>query len=69
LKQFNTIRRFDTLHISVDGYHGKGGEMMLSVPDYTGLGEVFVEAANELGYPRADLNGNFTEGLQKMTIN
>jgi hypothetical protein len=42
--------------------------MMLTVPDYTGLGEVFVEAANELGYPRADLNGNFTEGLQKILI-
>jgi len=30
--------------------------------EYTGMAEEYVRAAGELGYPRADLNGYYTEG-------
>jgi choline dehydrogenase-like flavoprotein len=43
--------------------HGKGGEITVKEPEYTGMAEIFVEAAQQMGYPRADLNGNFTEGF------
>lgn len=31
-------------------------------PDYVGMADIFVEAATELGYPKVDLNGNYTDG-------
>jgi len=45
-----------------DGAHGKGGELNVAVPDYTGMAQIYVDAAKELGYPRADLNGYYTQG-------
>lgn len=42
--------------------HGKGGPVKVQLPEYTGMGEIYVQAAHELGYPRQDLNGYFTEG-------
>lgn len=46
-----------------DGQHGKGGDITIREPDYIGMAEIFVQAATELGYPHADLNGNYTDGF------
>ncbi|CAL8070241.1 unnamed protein product [Orchesella dallaii] len=43
--------------------HGKGGPVRISLPEYTGMGDLYVKAAGELGYPRQDLNGYYTEGF------
>ncbi|ODM98750.1 Oxygen-dependent choline dehydrogenase [Orchesella cincta] len=37
--------------------HGTGGPIRIQLPEYTGMGDIFVKAAGELGYPRQDLNG------------
>ncbi|ODM87631.1 Oxygen-dependent choline dehydrogenase [Orchesella cincta] len=43
--------------------HGTGGPIRIQLPEYTGMGDIYVKAAGELGYPRQDLNGYFTEGF------
>ncbi|XP_035710955.1 oxygen-dependent choline dehydrogenase 1 isoform X2 [Folsomia candida] len=43
--------------------HGKGGPIRVALPEYTGMADVYVKAAGELGYPRQDLNGYYTEGF------
>jgi len=44
-------------------YHGHGGEMKIERPPYAGMGEIFVQAAQDMGYPRTDLNAPFKEGM------
>ena len=45
-------------------YHGHGGELKVSEPPYKGMAEIFVQAGNDFGYPRTDLNAHFHEGKQ-----
>ncbi|CAL8111194.1 unnamed protein product [Orchesella dallaii] len=50
-----------------NGFHGVGGPMTLQEPDFIGVGEKWVQATVEMGWPRADINGNFTEGFDTTT--
>jgi len=36
------------------------------VKEYTGMAEDYIRAAGELGYPRADLNGYYTQGKPRI---
>ncbi len=40
--------------------------MRVSLPPYLGMGEYFVKAGEELGYPRTDLNAHYNEGIKKI---
>lgn len=57
------ILRIHTFIIVAD-VHGTGGELNLEVP-YYGMAEYFLDAAQELGYNRSDLNGRYTEGTKQ----
>lgn len=57
LKRCNFI-----FYFFADHYHGHGGEMRVSLPPYLGMGEYFVKAGEEMGYPRTDLNAHYSEG-------
>lgn len=59
---FNTQDFTETFFIVAD-VHGTGGELNLEVP-YYGMAEYFLDAAQELGYNRSDLNGRYTEGTK-----
>lgn len=37
--------------------------MRVSLPPYLGMSEYFIQAGQELGYPRTDLNAKFDEGM------
>ncbi|CAG7718406.1 unnamed protein product [Allacma fusca] len=43
--------------------HGTGGPVRIEVPPYHPLSDTVVNAANELGYAKVDLNGYYTEGF------
>ncbi|CAG7718407.1 unnamed protein product [Allacma fusca] len=43
--------------------HGTGGPIRIEVPSYHPLADYFVKAGAELGYPKTDLNGYYTEGF------
>jgi hypothetical protein len=50
---------------SLATYHGKGGLLTVSGPDYVEgerLGETLIRAANEMGFNRIDLNARYSEG-------
>jgi hypothetical protein len=41
---------------------GDDGELRIRNPDFSGLGNEWVGAGEELGYPNIDFNGKYTEG-------
>ena len=43
-------------------YHGHGGEMRIERPPYKGMGDILVQAAEDMGYNKTDLNAPFEEG-------
>jgi hypothetical protein len=47
---------------STEDAHGKNGEMTVQLPDFTGMGDIYLDAAAEKGYNITDLNGHYTEG-------
>jgi hypothetical protein len=53
-----------------DDLHGAGGEITVQKPDYVGMGDLYLKAAEEMGYSVTDLNGRNTQGaclLKPMT--
>jgi len=44
-------------------YHSHDGNLKVTEYPTGGLGDYFLGAAQELGYPILDLNGRFTEGV------
>lgn len=37
--------------------------MTVQMPDYTGMGQKYLQAASDKGYNITDLNGRYTEGI------
>ncbi|CAG7818306.1 unnamed protein product [Allacma fusca] len=62
LPHFKSIESYEG-EFDNDEYHGHSGNMRISTPPYLGMAEMFIEAGQELGYPRADLNGRFETGF------
>ncbi len=60
---FFHIKDFFIFYCIVADVHGTGGELNIEVP-YFGMAEYFLDAAQELGYNRSDLNGRYTEGTK-----
>jgi hypothetical protein len=40
-------------------YHGHGGEMEIQIPPWRGMADLFVQATQESGYTKTDLNAPF----------
>ncbi|CAG7731190.1 unnamed protein product, partial [Allacma fusca] len=47
------------------GYHGHGGPLNIEVDSYNPLTKYFLEAAQEMGYPRRDLNAPYNEAFSE----
>jgi len=53
--------------LAMSPYHSTGGYLTIQEPPFrTPLAEAFVQAAEELGYPNRDYNGQFQTGIMNM---
>lgn len=48
--------------IFIAKYHSHGGPLGVSLTPYIGLGEDWIKAGMEKGFPRTDLQAEYTEG-------
>jgi len=50
-------------------YHGVGGPMQIGIAPYNSTADIFVQAGQDLGYSKTDLNAPFTEGFDLIYSN
>lgn len=53
----------DELDAETSTYHAKNGPLTVRYADFNGMGQYFIKAAKELGFPTIDYNANFPEGI------
>ncbi|CAL8144019.1 unnamed protein product [Orchesella dallaii] len=49
--------------------HGHGGDVEVGPPSYSGMRDYFIQAAEEMGYPKKDLAGYYDEGFDIINYN